>query len=182
MKSKDILFTYSNTLNLKYAVRAHKYIYTILNKIIMIKKFEEFVNESYGKEMPYVVRVLDNGQTVGDLPKEEFVNLLVNDIEVAKEAYKKDKGEDLIRIWWEMPHRGSSCSIYVKDDADDYIDTASSCYDDAAKAKSFTMSTGWSIVGNKIVFTVSEDIKTEDRRNLEKDMSKFYRGTTYFGD
>lgn len=148
----------------------------------MIKKFEEFVNESYGKEMPYVVRFLDSDQTVGDLPKEECVNLLVNDIEAAKEEYKKDKGEDLIRIKWMMHHLGSSYSIFVKNDADDYIDDISSCYDDAAKAKSFTMSTGWSIVGNEIVFTVSEDIKTEDRRNLEKDMSKFYRGTTYFGD
>lgn len=148
----------------------------------MIKKFEEFVNESYGKEMPYVVRFLDSDQTVGDLPKEEIVNLLVNDIEAAKEEYKKDKGEDLIRIKWTMHHRGSSYSIFVKNDADDYIDEISSCYDEAAKAKSFTMSTGWSIVGNEIVFTVSDDIKAEDRRNLEKDMSKFYRGTTYFGD
>jgi hypothetical protein len=81
-----------------------------------------------------------------------------------------------------MPHNGMSSSIFVKNDADDYIDRVSRCYDEAVKARSFTMSTGWSIVGNEIVFTVSEDIKTEDRRNLEKDMSKFYRGTTYFGD
>lgn len=148
----------------------------------MIKKFEEFVNESYGKEMPYVVRVLDSDMTVGDLPKEEFINLLVNDIEVAKEEYKKDKGEDLIRLWWSMHHRGSSRSIFVKNDADDYIDIVSSCYDDAKRARSFTMSTGWSIVGSEIEFTVSDDIKAEDRRKHEDDVFKFYRGTTNFGD
>ena len=148
----------------------------------MIKKFEEFVNESYGKEMPYVVRVLDSDMTVGDLPKEKFVNLLVNDIEVAKEGYKKDRGEDLIRLWWSMPHNGMSSSIFVKNDADDYIDRVSSCYDEAVKARSFTMSTGWSIVGSEIVFTVSDDIKAEDRRKHEDDVFKFYRGTTNFGD
>lgn len=148
----------------------------------MIKKFEEFVNEAYGQKSTYVVRVLDNGQTVGDLPKEEFINLLVNDIEVAKEGYKKDYDKDLIRLWWELPHRGSSRSIFVKDGVDDYMDSLSSCYDDAKRAKSFTMSTGWSIVETDIVFTVSDDIKAEDRRKHEDEVFKFYRGTTYFGD
>ena len=149
----------------------------------MIKKFEEFVNEAYGKEeKTYVVRLLDDGQTVGDLSKDEFVELLATDIEVAKEEYKKDQGEEIIRIWWSMPNRGSKRGVFVKNDPTDYMDILKDCYRDAVGAKSFIMSTGWSIVGSEIKFITSEELEAEDRKKHEDDVFKFYRGTSYYGD
>lgn len=165
----------------------------------MIKKFEEFVNESYGKEGEVLaVRELENGQTIADITPEEFAEMMLNDFRAAYDEYKSKNGNILKSIRWYHPTIDSS--VYY-----DYVDWAlnnrtqyaidrfKKCHVRNVKnTYYFPISTGWSIVddGNRqglIVFHTSEEAIQADSEKAhakpdENDVFKFYRGTKYFGD
>ena len=95
-------------------------------------------------------------------------------------------GRDLTAIRWDLKPWDNATS-YVDMDRDlEYV--FGYLYDEAIKNKYFLRCTGWSIVEDfttEFKFHLSEEVQAEwkaDEKKLSDDISRFYRGTTYWGE
>ena len=95
-------------------------------------------------------------------------------------------GKDLTSIRWDLkPWDNATSYVFLNRD----IENVFGClYDEAIKNKYFLRCTGWSIVEDfttEFKFHLSEELQAEwkaDEKKLSDDISRFYAGTTYWGD
>ena len=94
--------------------------------------------------------------------------------------------KDLTSIRWDLkPWDNATSYIDLNRDLE-YV--FGYLYDEAIKNKYFLRCTGWSIVEDfttEFKFHLSEEVQAEwkaDEKKLSDDISRFYRGTTYWGD